>query len=119
MGQHNYYLVMDGREISVKAGWDGPLRQIFLVVESTPIKPELTGALPLDEADAIWDEWSDGYKSLYCNLLEPIRDVAALQQTLEGLDLPIPTGFLDGVQRDQDNPAGDVVVEYGVAADAS
>lgn len=100
MSRHHAQARCGQRNVLVVAGYDRPLRELFLQV-----LVEASGALDDDEA------------ILYASLHEPWRDwtdIATVTAQLERLGVEVPGSLLRAVRRDQMLDAGNRVVEHHI-----
>jgi hypothetical protein len=96
MSQRHYVVTHEklGR-IEVIGGWDRPLRYSFLVV--------------------LGDGGDDEEGVIYSNLIEPDGPDVPPQKArsiLESLGIPIPTGFLEALERDRAEKPGNLEAQY-------
>lgn len=97
MSRHQVQVRLDGRQVLVVAGYDRPLKKLFLQVLSDGSDPQADEAV------------------LYSSLHEPHRDwrsVGTLTEVLAELDLTVPAGMLDAVRGDQALNVGNRMVVH-------
>lgn len=97
MSRHHVHTELDDRQVLVVAGYDRPLKELFLQVLSDDSDPQAEEAV------------------LYSSLHEPQRDwrsVDALIEALAELGLVVPASMLDAVGWDQDLNAGNRMVVH-------
>jgi hypothetical protein len=97
MSRHHVHTQLDGRQVFVVAGYDRPLRELFLQVLSDDGDPQAEEAV------------------LYSSTHEPLcdwRDFDTLTQALAELGLTLPAGMLDAIRGDQVLNAGNRIVVH-------
>lgn len=114
MSQHKFRLVRDGKLISVLAGWDRPLQQVFCMIEGELLQPENLQEMGEAEQDAFWETYEEAHEFLFNNLLTPLPHVDAIGEALAKNGLPCPQGFLVQIEVDRLCNAGNRVVDYGL-----
>lgn len=97
MSRHHVHTQLAGCQVLVVAGYDRPLRELFLQV----LSDDGTGQAEEDV--------------LYSSLLEPQRDwrdLGTLTQALAELGLALPPGMLDAIRADQVLNAGNRMIVH-------
>lgn len=112
MSQHKFKLERDGKQISVLAGWDRPLQQVFLTVESELAVPADIQQRTQEEQDAFWEAYDEAHEFLFDNLLTPIPYVDEIGEVLRRLNIPVPDGMLREIEKDRLLNAGNRVEIY-------
>lgn len=113
MSQHKFSLTREGKMISVLAGWDRPLQQVFLCVESELPMPGNFDEMEEAAKDAFWKAYDKAHCILFDNLLTPLPHVDAIGEILRSLNIPYPLGFMAEIEMDRLVNAGNRVVDYG------
>jgi len=114
MSQHRFRIMRDGKLISVLAGWDRPLQQVFCMIESELPRPENLEEMGEAEQEAFWEAYEEAHEYLFDNLLTPLPHVDAIGEALAKHGLPCPQGFLTQIEADRLTNAGNRVVNYGL-----
>ena len=98
MSRHHVQACHGERDVLVVAGYDRPLRELFLQVLVEPIGP------PAADDEIV-----------YASIHEPWRDwtdVATVTEQLERLGIEVPHSLMQAVRLDQALDAGNRVVEH-------
>ena len=98
MSRHQVQARCGQRDVLVVAGYDRPLRELFLQVLVEPIGP------PAADDEIV-----------YASLNDPWRDwtnVATVTEQLERLGIEVPRSLMQAVRLDQALDAGNRVVEH-------
>ena len=114
MSQHRFRLMRDGKLISVMAGWDRPLQQVFCMIESELARPENLDEMGEDEQKSFLEAYEETHEYLFDNLLTPLPHVDAIGEALAKNGLPCPQGFLVQIELDRLLNAGNRVEDYGL-----
>ena len=114
MSQHRFRIMRDGKLISVLAGWDRPLQQVFCMIESELPRPENLEEMGEAEQEAFWEAYEEAHEYLFDNLLTPLPHVDAIGEALAKNGLPCPQGFLTQIEADRLINAGNRLVNYGL-----
>jgi len=114
MSQHRFRIMRDGKLISVLAGWDRPLQQVFCMIESELPRPENLEEMGEAEQEAFWEAYEEAHEYLFDNLLTPLPHVDAIGEALAKHGLPCPQGFLTQIEADRLINAGNRLVNYGL-----
>ena len=98
MSRHLLHLVHEGRKLAVVAGYDRPLRELYLHVVHD------NGAAPTQEEEFVYD-----------SLHEPgldWTDINTVADRLAALGIEPPASLIEGIFLDQCFNAGNRVVEH-------
>lgn len=101
MSQHRFTVKHADHSIFVMAGWDRPLKQLFLLVEKEPNAAE--GSEEVAPTVVLFD-----------NGLRGMKDVAAIGSQLASLGISVPEKLLAEVELDRLNNVGNRMVVYEV-----
>ncbi|GAO20866.1 MULTISPECIES: hypothetical protein [Comamonadaceae] len=97
MSRHIAHLEHRGRKVTVVAGYDRPLRELFLQVLYADLPP-----------------WEDE-QFLYASLDDPAHDwtdINTVADRLEALGIAVPVGMIESIFLDQCRNIGNLVVEH-------